>query len=168
MEPPAAVRQRFGASEDGFAAEAEGRPARAAQLRVRSFNFGQYWRTPEVREVSYSVTVPLAFVTHLLARELPEYIKDWIACPETGTLEDALRRRQWPAAEQIFDDPELCPLALNWFAHDCLIEWLGDGEPQESPGYVINTVERAERQETAVQFAGTARAVGQPVRYQDV
>lgn len=151
-----------------FAAEIEGLPGHAAQLSVRSFNFGQHWRTPEVREVSYSITLPLAFVAHLLDRELPGYVADCIACPVTDPLEDALRRREWPAVELILDDPELCPLALSWFAHDCLIEWLGDGEPKEAPGYVVNTVDLSERQDAMVRFTGTARATGQAVQYQDV
>jgi hypothetical protein len=167
VEAPAAVRRRFGHSDAGPAGEAEGRQVKAAQFSVRSFNFGQHWRTPGVRDVHYSVTIPLAFVAHVLRRELPEYVEDCIKFPDTGALDTGLRGKQWPEAGQILDDPELCALALNWIAHDCLLEWLGDGEPEEAPGYVINTVELSERQAGAVRFAGTARAAGQPVQYQD-
>jgi hypothetical protein len=121
-----------------------------------------------VRDVRYSVTLPLAFVAQVLRRALPEYVEDCIKFPGTGALEAGLRRRQWPEAGQILDDPELCALALTWIAHECLLEWLGDGEPEEAPGYVINTVELSERQGCAVRFAGIARATGQPVQYQDV
>jgi hypothetical protein len=121
-----------------------------------------------MRDVRYSVALPLAFVAHVLKRELPEYIEDCIEFPGADPLEAGLRRKQWPEAEQVLDDPELCALALSWIAHDCLLEWLGAAAPEESPGYVINTVELAERQEDVVRFAGTARSAGQPVHYQDV
>jgi len=56
----------------------------------------------------------------------------------------------------------------GWIAHDSLLEWLGDGEPEAAPGYVINTVDLLVRQGEVVRFSGTARAAGQSVRYQDV
>ena len=58
--------------------------------------------------------------------------------------------------------------SLDWSGHDCLLEWLGDGEPATTPGYVINTIEVAERRGDTVRFEGAARAAGQPVQYQDV
>jgi hypothetical protein len=167
VEAPATVRGRFGHREVKPTGEADGRPVKADQLRVRSMNFGQHWRTPEVREVRYGLTMPVAFVAHLLRRELPEYIQDCIKFPGSEPLEAGLRRKEWPDADQILDDPELCALALKWIAHGCLLEWLGDGEPEESPGYVINTVDLSERQGAVVRFAGTARAADQPVKYQD-
>jgi hypothetical protein len=168
VESPAAIRGRFGHRGAEPIGEAESRPVNAAQLSVRSMNFGQHWRTPGVREVRYSVMLPLAFVADLLGRELPEYVEDCIKFPDSTPLEAALRRSLWPGAGQILDDPELCALALNWFAHDCLLEWFGDGEPEGAAGYVINTVDLSERQGNAVRFAGAARPAGQPVQYQDV
>jgi hypothetical protein len=168
VELPAAIRRRFGHSDADSAGEAEGRPVNATQLRIRSVNFGQHWRTPGGREVSYSVLLPLAFVADLLQQELPEYVDDCIKFPDSTPLEAALRRSQWPSTAQILDDPELCALALSWFAHDCLLKWFGDGKPEGAENYVINTVDLSERQGDAVRFAGVARAAGQPVQYQDV
>ncbi|MDY3556526.1 hypothetical protein R5W24_005692 [Gemmata sp. JC717] len=163
-----AIRARFGHEETDLNGEVEGRPTRPAQFRVRSLNFGQHWRTPGVREVSYRLAVPVSFVADLMSRELSDYVADCIAHPDTTPLEAALRFRSWPDAEQILADPEVCGLALEWFEHDCLLAWLGDGDLGEVPGYVINTIASAERRGDAVRFAGTARAAGQPVRYQDV
>jgi hypothetical protein len=168
VEAPELIRGRFGRSETVTDGEAEGRPVRAAQVSVRSFNFGQHWRTPGVRNVRYSITLPLAFVEKMLRRALPEYVEDCIEFPDDDPLETALRRNEWPETGEILDDPQLCALALEWIAHDCLFEWLGDGEPKESPGYVLNTVDMAERQGNEVRFAGSGRAAGQVVKYQDV
>ena len=168
MEAPAVVRGRFGHTDAEFSGEADGRPVKPAQLRIRSMNFGQHWRTPGVRDVRYSLTIPLAFVAYLLKRELPAYVEDCVQFPSAEALEAGLRHGTWPAAEQILDDPELCSLALAWIAHDCLLEWVGDGEPEETPGFVLNTVEISERQGNMVRFAGTARLAGQRVQYQDV
>jgi hypothetical protein len=168
VEAPAVIRERFGHNEAEPIGEADGRPVRAAQFSVRSFNFGQHWRTLGLRTVHYSFTIPLAFVANVLSGSLPAYVEDCIQFPDDDPLEAALRRREWPETGQILDDSELCGLALKWIAHDCLIAWLGDGEPKESPGYVINTVEIAERQGDAVRFAGSGRPAGQAVKYQDV
>jgi hypothetical protein len=88
--------------------------------------------------------------------------------PGDDAFEAALRQMEWPGTKRILDDPDLCALAINWIAHDCLLEWVGGGEPEEGPGYVINTIELAERQVDGVRLAGTARVAGQPVQYQDV
>lgn len=168
MEAPAVVRGRFGHTEAESIGEAGRRPIKAAQLRVRSMNFGQHWRTPGVRDVRYSVRMPLAFVAYLLKKELPEYVEDCVKFPSEEALEVGLRRSEWPEAAQILDDPGLCSLALAWIAHDCLLEWLGDGEPKETPGFVLNTVELSEREGEMVRFVGTARQAGQPVQFQDV
>ncbi len=165
---PAVVRGQFGHAGDKPSGEADGQPVRASQLRVRSMNFGQHWRTPGVLDVSYSVTIPIAFVAYLLKRELPEYIEDCVKFPGGDPLEVILRSNEWPEAEQILNSPELCSLTLAWIAHDCLLEWLGDGELEETPGFVLNTVELSERQGEIVQFTGAARQVGQPVLYQDI
>jgi hypothetical protein len=131
-------------------------------------NFGQHWRTPGICDVRYGVTLPLAFVASVLSRELPEYVRDCLACPGSDPFEVALRDRQWPDARPVLDDAELCRLALDWFGLDSLREWLGDGEPGEEPGYVINAITSAERRGDAVRFAGAARSASQWVQYQDV
>ena len=113
MEARVDVRARFGHREAAPSGEADGRPVRAAQLGVRSMNFGQYWRTPDTRTVPYDVTLPLTFVISVLGRELPEYTRDCLAHPGTDPFEDALRNRQWPGAEAVLDDAELCSLALG-------------------------------------------------------
>ena len=167
VEAPLAVRARFGHTEADPCGEADGLPIRASQLRVRAMNFGQHWRTVGVREVGYRVGVPVAFVVDRLDRELPDYVADCIAHPDTTPLESALRARGWPAAGPILDDPEVCGLALEWFGHDCLLGWLGDGEHEDAPGFVINSIESAGRRGGVVWFVGSGRAAGQKVRYQD-
>jgi hypothetical protein len=168
LEAPGAIRGRFGLTGAAPCGEADGQSVKGAQLRVRSMNFGQRWRTPGLHSIRYAIRLPLAFVVDVLKRELPEYVQDCIRFPDGDPLEAGLRRKSWPEGGQVLDDPDLCALALHWIAHDCLLEWLGGGEPEESPGYVINTVELSERDGEAVRFAGTARLAGQPVQYQDV
>lgn len=168
MESPVDLRARFGRGEAEPSGEADGQPACAAQFRVRSFNFGQHWRTPEVREVGYRLDVPVAFVADLLDRNLPEYVADCIAHPDSTPLEAALRVQGWPDSRRILNDPSLRPLALEWFGLDCLSEWLGHGDPESAPGYVVNTIASVERRGGEVRFQGVARTAGRPVMYQDV
>lgn len=82
---------------------------RASQLRVRSMNFGQHWRTPGVLDVSYSVTIPMAFVAYLLKRELPDRFQDvWFLVGTHWKLSSAAI--SWPEAEQILNSPGLVHL----------------------------------------------------------
>lgn len=163
-----AVRRQFGYTDAVTSAVAQGQFIKASQLSVRSMNFGQHWRTPGLPDIRYSIELPLAFVAHVLKRELPIYVADCVQFPDDGPLEAGLRRRGWPQAEQVLDDLELRVPALQWIAHVCLFEWLGDGEPEVSPGYVVNTIDLWEREGDQIRFGGTARRAGQQVQYQDV
>jgi hypothetical protein len=161
------IRFRFGWLEDSPIGWADDQLIRASQVSLRSMNFGQHWRTPTILEVGYCLHIPLAFIADVFARELPDYIEDAIRFPGDDTFEAALRNRHWPAAKTILADAELCPLALQYFGHEILLAWLGDGEPCEAPGYIINTIERCSRFDQFVEFRGRARKAGQKVAYQD-
>jgi hypothetical protein len=63
---------------------------------------------------------------------------------------------------------DLAPLFVRNFAHDLLLEWLGDGPPNAKPGWVINTIDAVVVDVDRVRISGTARRDDVPVRYQDV
>jgi hypothetical protein len=172
MEMPGEVRARFGWDESAAAGWAEGRVLRAAQLSRRCFNFGQHWRTEAVVDVEYALDLPAAFVSHLLARELPEFEEDAREHPSDLPLELALREHGWPDADRLLalvdEDERLSALVRDYFDGDLLLEWLGDVAPAELPGYVINAVDAWERRGDVYRLSGRARRAGQPVRYQDV
>lgn len=132
-------------------------------------NFGQYWRTPGIVDVPYSVELPERYWIELIARELPEHVADAKLFPDPDDeFELALRRHGWPEAREVCAVPELAPLAVLEFAHDLLLEWLGDGPPDEEPGWVINTIDGGQIDGDRVRLWGSARRGGIPVRYQDV
>lgn len=138
-------------------------------LRVRSMNFGQHWRTPGIRDVSYSVEIPHRFWIDVVARDLPEIVDDARKFPEDDDeLEAALRLRGLPAVIDEKTALELAPLLLRHFAHDLLLEWLGDGLPDLTPGWVINTIDAPVFDAHRVKLSGIARTDEIPVRYQDV
>ncbi len=132
-------------------------------------NFGQHWRTLGIREVPYSVELPHRFWRDVLARELPEIVEDAKKFPEDdGELEAALRVRGLPAVMDEKTALDLAPLFVRHFAHDLLLEWLGDGPPNAKPGWVINTIDAVVVDVDRVRISGTARRDDVPVRYQDV
>ncbi|HRI71039.1 MAG TPA: hypothetical protein PK156_42700 [Polyangium sp.] len=138
-------------------------------LRVRSMNFGQHWRTEGIREVSYSVELPHRFWMDVFARELPEIVEDARKFPDDDReLEAALRLRGLPAAINENTALELAPLFVRDFAHDLLLEWLGDGYPSVIPGFVINTIDDVTVAVDRVRLSGLARTDEIAVRYQDV
>jgi hypothetical protein len=131
-------------------------------------NFGQGWRTPGVVEVSYELTLPISFLIEYLDAQLPEYVADSLEHPDPSDLfENALRAAGWPSAKALLEDPDLARLALDLFGHDLLLQWFGDGPPEE-PGFVLNTVMAPLRREGVPVFQGSARRSGVAVRFQDV
>lgn len=148
---------------------AEGHIVHAQALSLRSMNFGQHWRTEGIREVSYSVEIPHRFWLDVVARELPEFVDDAMKFPsDDDKLEAELRVRGWPSSLDDKTALDLAPLWVRYFDHDLLLEWLGDGPPDEHPGWVVNTIESIVIEADRVRFTGTARTTEIPVRYQDV
>ena len=149
----------------------DGAPRGWDSLRVRTMNFGQHWRTEGIVEVQYSLELPGGFFADFLTRELPDWIEDSKRFPQEPELEldleAALRERGWPIAEQVVADPSLGRLALECFAHDLLLEWLGEGPSGASESYVLNTVDHVAIQGGVPRIEGTARRGGIPVRHQD-
>jgi hypothetical protein len=130
-------------------------------------NFGQHWRTSGIVEVNVELTLPMSYLIDYLDGELPEWVADAIEHPDpTSDLEKALRGAGFPSAKALLDDEHTTRLALDFFAHDLLLRWLGDGPPSLSPGFVLNTATARRRIEGVPLFEGVARKSG-PVRYQD-
>lgn len=168
MELPATARGRY-PEMASCVCLAEGRPVPPEALSVRVMNFGQHWRTPGIVDVDYHVEVPRGFLRDMLARDLPELVADALKFPEDDMpLEAAMRERGWPDADAVPADDTLAVLALRYFAHDILLEWLGDGPPDEEPGHVLNTVDRVGVRDGVCWIEGRARRSQPGVKYQDV
>ena len=147
----------------------EGTPVEPERLNLRSMNFGQHWRTPEIDDVRYSVEIPFDYFVALLREELPEHIRD---LQEHGDFafpfERALEAAGWPSAEIAAEIPDLAAALADYYGHDLLLHWLGDGPPDREPGYVLNTISEVSLSPTKLTLSGAARKSGVPVRYQDV
>jgi hypothetical protein len=166
MIPPPELRARY--SPDASAAcWAEGARVRPEQVTVRSMNFGQYWRTPGIREVRCAVEIPRAFVRDRLDQWLRELADDARRHPSDDPLEAALRERDWPGGAAALSDPGLHDPLLSRHGHDLLLEWLGDGEPAELPGWMLNSVDRWQLGRDFLVLGGMARQAGEAVAYQD-
>ncbi|AEI67635.1 hypothetical protein LILAB_28770 [Corallococcus macrosporus] len=159
-------RSRFPAST----CSVDGQPVSAESLRVRSMNFGQYWRTPKVAEVRYEVLLPGAYAVALLGRDWDDLVDDYHRYPEPDDpLGQALEALDWPGPERALGDPVAAPRVLDFFAHELLLRWFDDGAP-EAPGFVINSVEEVRMEGNDVYLSGRARTHEPQVRYayQDV
>jgi hypothetical protein len=167
MEDPSAVRARF-TSGRSWACSADGEPVDASRLSVRSFNFGQHWRTAGIVDVGCTVEVPRAFAVEVIAATLNGYVEDYRQFPGDDPLEAALRAKGWPGAEAIVADPALHGEMFAAWGHEMLLVWLGDLETRDTPGWVINTLESGTVAGDVVTLRCTARRAGHPVRYQDV
>lgn len=142
----------------------------AEALRVRTMNFGQHWRTPGIVEVRYAVVLPGAYALELLSLDWDEFIDDYQRFPEPDDpLDRVLRGLDWPDPARALADPVAAPLVLDFFAHEFLLRWFGDGVP-DGPGFVLNTYDEVRMAGPDVYLAGLARPHDPhvPYAYQDV
>jgi hypothetical protein len=148
--------------------EAEGVVLEPKSFRVRTMNFGQRWRTPEIVDVRYTIEVPLDYVCEFLATPLRDYREDAELHPDVDDdLECALRAGNWPSAEGALSQPTLFPLLLDFWAHDILLQWLGDPGPPTEPGFIVNTATTFDHVPHGIRIGGKCRRSGLPVLYQD-
>ena len=148
----------------------DGEERALGRVSKRTMNFGQRWRTEGVVDVDYRIELPRAFLLDFLTRELPGYIADCQAHPDPEcTLDRTLRAANWPDAGEVMTRPELIHFLVEYLAHDLLLHWLGDAEPEGDDGFVLNTVDSVDvTGDRVIALRGKARRTGMPVRYQDV
>ena len=122
-------------------------------------NFGQPWRTPGADDVEYGVEVPRAFFLDLLRAELPAYLDDSRRFPDPDSAIDrTLAAAGWPTASEVVARPELANAFAEFYAHELLLRWFGDGPPARRPGFVLNTIEHVEADgERVISIGGSAR-----------
>lgn len=177
MEPelPAEVRARFGWAEDRACGTADGVPVCPAQLKLRTMNFGQHWRTEGITEVDCSILVPLALLAEEMEREHADFVADSVAHPSDDPYEQAQRDRGWPSVAPMLADADLLRLSAEWYGREILARWLGDAWPEaalpteQTPWFVLNTAAFQGREGDLLRFAGRARRAGvMDVRHQDV
>ncbi len=148
---------------------AEGIGVDPERLSLRSMNFGQHWRTPQIEDVPYSVEIPFDYFVAFLRENLPEHIRDLQAHGDfVFPFERMLESAGWPSAEAAAQNPGLAAALADYYGHDLLLHWLGDGPPDREPGYVLNTITEISRSPAGMKLAGSARRSGIPVRYQDL
>jgi hypothetical protein len=161
VEAPAALRARFGHPPERLSVTVDGARLRAGQLSCRSMNFGSFHGAEDLPRAAYAAEVPVAFLLEMMEREHPSYVEDFLAHPDPGNaFEQAQRERGWPSPREMLDDPVLLPPALDLYAHDLLLRWLGDGQPPETPGWVANTITRQALVDGAVIIEGIALPAG--------
>ncbi|NKB65631.1 MAG: hypothetical protein GKR89_01100 [Candidatus Latescibacteria bacterium] len=166
MIDPLQLRRSY---PDSNTYQVEGHPVTAEQLAVRSFNFGQFWRTPDMAEVTYTVALPLQYFIDTLAAEWADFTADARRFPDpSDPFENALRQRHWPTPAAVVADAEMAQLALAWWGHELLLNWFGDGEPKGQPGFVLNTIDRVALADGLPTLTGRARNAGLSVAYQDI
>ena len=150
-------------------AMAEGRAVAAEAMRLRTMNFGQFWRTHGIVDVEYRIEIPSRFFVDVLREELPGYVADAREFPDPGSeLDRSLRACGWPSPDEVMEHPALARQLALYFAHDILLRWLGDGCPDAEAGYVLNTADEVRFDGETLVIEGKARRAGIPVVYQDV
>ena len=147
----------------------DGLKCTAEQISLRSMNFGQHWRTPNIKTFNYSVTVPKSFAIEYIDQKMPEYQEDAENFPDpTDTFEIELKLHEWPKAIKMLSIPKLSELALEYFAHELLLEWFGDGPPDVEPGFILNTIDEISIVKELILFKGHCRRSQSNIAYQDV
>jgi hypothetical protein len=161
VEPWEETRARFGYAPGRLCVTVDGTRLRAAQLSCRSMNFGSFYRTEGIPRAEYAAEVPVAFLLEMMEREHPSYVADSLAHPDADDpFEQAQRARGWPSPREMLDAPVLLPMALELYAHDLLVYWLGDGQPPETPGWVANTITHRALMDEVVVIGGVALMAG--------
>ena len=147
----------------------DGLKCTAEQISLRSMNFGQHWRTPNIKTFNYSVTVPKSFAIEYIDQKMPEYQEDAEKFPDpTDTFEIELKLHEWPKAIKMLSIPKLSELALEYYAHELLLEWFGDGPPDVEPGFILNTIDEISIVKELILFKGHCRRSQSNIAYQDV
>ena len=136
-----------------------GRACAPEHVTVRTMNFGQAWRSLGGPDVEYRAELPRALFLDLLRAELPAYLDDSRRFPDPASAIDrALAAAGWPPASEVLARPELANAFAEFFAHELLLRWFGDGPPGCRPGFVLNTIGRVEAGgERVITITGTAR-----------
>lgn len=163
MERPAALRARFGWPPERPCATVGGEPYRASQMSVTLQGFGDFrWADAAgIPRAEYAVELPAAFLLEMMEREHPSYVEDSKQFPDPDEpFEQAQRERGWPAPAAMLADPVLLPMALDLYAHDLLVAWLGDGQPPELPGWVAHSITHHALVDETVVIGGTALMAG--------
>ncbi len=139
-------------------------------ISMRSMNFGQHWRTENVKEYDYEISLPLNFVKKFIQAELYDLIEDCKAHPDsTDELENLLRTDNWPTScDQIFasENKNLQIKLLEFHSHEILLEWFGD-KPKTQNGYVLNSVDNIELIQDFIMVIGKCRGSESDLKYQD-
>jgi hypothetical protein len=141
MEPPAAVRARFGYPPERPCATVAGERVRGTQLSCTLQGFGdRRWADAAgLPRADFTAEVPVAFLREMMEREHPSYVEDARRFPDADDpFEAAQRERGWPAPDRMLADPLLLPLTLAFYAHDLMVDWFGDGQPPDRPGWVAH------------------------------
>lgn len=156
-----ARRARFGYTPGLPCVTADGTRLRAGQLSCRSLNFGSFHGAEDLARAEYAAEIPVAFLLEMMEREHPSYVDDSLAHPDPDDpYEQAQRERGWPSPREMLDDPVLLPPTLEFYAHDLLVRWFGDGQPAETPGWVANTITRQALADGTVVIEGIALPAG--------
>jgi len=141
----------------------------AEQISLRGMNFGQHWRTPNIKIFNYSVTLPKSFAIEYIDQEMSEYQKDAEKFPDpTDTFEVELKLQGWPTAINMLSIPKLSKLTLEYFGHELLLEWFGDGPPDMEPGFILNTIDEVSEVKDFILLNGKCRRSQSNIAYQDV
>ena len=165
MLNPKVLREKHG---DSGRYVADATQALAAQFSVRTMNFGQHWRTDGIESVTFSVTLPSAVFVELTSSQLPEFIADMQLHPDVNDeFQHELRKLNWPTVTEILQHNKLSLFTLDLLAHEMLLRWFGDGEPSQSPGFILNAIDSTSFDDDNPTIAGTCRRAGVNVRYQD-
>lgn len=166
VQSPEEIRARYPSGE--YKANELAVPA--DQLKVRSMNFGQFWRGEGADNLSYAVSLPLQFAIDIIAWQLPDYVEDSKEFPdESSLMERLLKEEDWntDADYLLHKGPELLrQLLLEEYAHEMLLQWFGDGV-LKIDGFVLNTIEKVELKNGLVLISGLCRSTGTSSAYQD-
>ncbi len=159
MDSPTHVRARYPKSGQYLV---EGMPACASQISLRTMNFEQHWRGEFIEEINYQIQLPRAWFVECVSNSWDEYIEDARldadkSKAEPSELDSVLIEHGFPPLEQALSNPSISPLIAEYFAHDTLLRWFGDGPPDEMPGYVLNTIDSTVLTASHLSLSGTGR-----------
>ena len=133
-------------------------------IRVRTMNFSQNWRSLNVTEANYILRIPLGYVVDFVNINIEEYIEDAKVDPDyTLDLDNELRKHEWPKINDVFSDHEYYKTLIfhlvDFYGHQILLYWFGDGKPEKKPGYILNTIESFRMISGFYEFKGIAGVI---------
>jgi hypothetical protein len=142
-----------------------------SKAKVRALNFGQHWRSANIREFNYKLLLDNEVYVDFLINHWTDFLDDALSFRDSEFDIDVLIRKfNYPEADKILSDINFYIDIVNELfeisGHDILLSYLGDSISNENH-WVINTIDNIEFENEYFILTGRCRNNENVTAFQD-